>query len=90
METPPPSSSPAPLISYDTKSTIPSATIASATDVRPQMSAPTMHTAYNGTTNSTVAASSPIPYVGAAAAMAGNVQAAVMAMLAVVGVFWGL
>ncbi|KAL8873249.1 MAG: hypothetical protein Q9174_001257 [Haloplaca sp. 1 TL-2023] len=92
MGTPPPSSSPTPLISYDTKSTIPSATIASATDVvRPQMSSPTMKTAYNnGTANSTVAASSPIPYVGAAATVGGNVQAAVMAMLAVVGVFWGL
>ncbi|KAL8970501.1 MAG: hypothetical protein Q9183_001488 [Haloplaca sp. 2 TL-2023] len=93
METaPPPSSSSTPLISYDTKSTIPSATIASATDVvRPQMSSPTMQTAYtNGTTNATVAASAPIPYVGAAASMAGNAQVAVMAMLAVVGMFWGL
>ncbi|KAL8901719.1 MAG: hypothetical protein Q9192_000406 [Flavoplaca navasiana] len=86
------------ILVYDTKSIIPSATIASypaskstsadASSLDAQV--PTSTTAYrnsSSTANSTVAASSPIPYVGAA--MKEKVQGGMVMMVALV-VFWGL
>ncbi|KAL8728369.1 MAG: hypothetical protein Q9166_005413 [cf. Caloplaca sp. 2 TL-2023] len=80
---------------YDTKSVIPSATIASypsmtTTDASSaDAQVPTSTTAYrNSTTNTTVAASSPIPFVGAA--VKGKVQGFGMALMVVLGFLWEL
>ncbi|KAL8998100.1 MAG: hypothetical protein Q9169_002793 [Polycauliona sp. 2 TL-2023] len=87
-------------IVYDTKSVVPSAIIASypmsskstsSADASPlNAQVPTSTTSYrnsSSTANSTVAASSPIPYVGAA--IKEKVQGA-MLMIMAVGMFWGL
>ncbi|KAI4258778.1 MAG: hypothetical protein LQ352_001087 [Teloschistes flavicans] len=82
-------------IVYDTKSVIPSATIAhsssamtDATDTAQQMTSPTISYYANTTTNSSVAASSPIPYIGAA--VTSRVQSTGMVLLAILGLCWGL
>ncbi|KAI4240163.1 MAG: hypothetical protein L6R40_005296 [Gallowayella cf. fulva] len=81
-------------ILYDTKSTIPSATIASSpmstsADASASIAQlPASTTAYrNATANATVAASSPIPFVGAA--VRDRVQRLGMTMMVGLGVFWG-
>ncbi|KAL8917892.1 MAG: hypothetical protein Q9172_005647 [Xanthocarpia lactea] len=82
---------------FDTNSVIPSATVASyplstSTDAfTADAQVPTTTSVYrnsSSTANTTVAASSPIPYVGAA--VSGKVQGVGMMMMVVLGVFWGL
>ncbi|KAL8926155.1 MAG: hypothetical protein Q9208_003058 [Pyrenodesmia sp. 3 TL-2023] len=77
------------LVSIDTKSVIPSATIARPTDRVNQMASTTGSYKSNSTANSTMAASSPIAFVGAAAR--GHVQGVSMAVMGFLGaVFCGL
>ncbi|KAI4143436.1 MAG: hypothetical protein L6R39_004569 [Caloplaca ligustica] len=76
------------LVSIDTQSVVPSATIAEPTDA-PQMASSTAAYKSNSTTaNTTVAASSPIPYTGGA--VRGKVQGAGMALMGLMAVFCGL
>ncbi|KAL8988972.1 MAG: hypothetical protein Q9177_002043 [Variospora cf. flavescens] len=79
------------LIVYDTKSIIPSATVAilstDAAATNEQMASSTGSSySSNSTANSTVAASSPIPYMGAA--VRGNVQVISMVLMGTLGVFF--
>ncbi|KAL9596134.1 MAG: hypothetical protein Q9219_005995 [cf. Caloplaca sp. 3 TL-2023] len=82
------------LLVYDTKSVVPSATIAysslptDASDANAQMATSSASYRANATANTTVAASSPIPFVGAA--VRSKVQGLGIAMAAVMGVFCGL
>ncbi|KAI4205494.1 MAG: hypothetical protein LQ346_001448 [Caloplaca aetnensis] len=82
-------STPTFLVSIDTKSVIPSATIAKPTDTANQMATTTGSYKSNSTANNTMAASSPIAFVGAAAR--GHVQGVSMAVMGFLGaVFCGL
>ncbi|KAI4265286.1 MAG: hypothetical protein L6R35_007147 [Caloplaca aegaea] len=79
------------LIVYDTKSVIPSATVAilsTDTAAADEQMASSTGSSYssNSTANSTVAASSPIPYMGAA--VRGNVQVISMVLMGTLGVFF--
>lgn len=81
------------LIVYDTKSVVPSATIAysslptDASAANAQMATSTASYYANSTANTTVAASSPIPFVGGATSIKGRVQGPGLAMIFVVGIF---
>ncbi|KAL9030805.1 MAG: hypothetical protein Q9196_001102 [Gyalolechia fulgens] len=81
------------LLVYDTKSVVPSATVAytslptDASAAIAQMATSTASYHANSTANSTVAASSPIPFVGAAIRGTEVQGAAGLAMVAVVGIF---
>lgn len=90
-----PSAAPSSYIVYDTNSVFPSVTIdhsssatADAVDPAQQYATPTRSYHANATTNATVAASSPIPYVGAA--VSSNVQSTGMVLMAILGLCWGL
>ncbi|KAI4182243.1 MAG: hypothetical protein L6R41_006104 [Letrouitia leprolyta] len=87
------SSSSSSLLVYDTKSVVPSATIAysslptDASAANAQMATSTASNYANSTANTTVAASSPIPFVGSATSIKANVQGPGLAMIFVVGIF---
>ncbi|KAL8780170.1 MAG: hypothetical protein Q9194_001065 [Teloschistes cf. exilis] len=90
-----PSAAPSSYIVYDTNSVFPSVTIdhsssaiTDAVDPAQQYATPTRSYHANATTNATVAASSPIPYVGAA--VSSNVQSTGMVLMAILGLCWGL
>ncbi|KAL9586874.1 MAG: hypothetical protein Q9212_000618 [Teloschistes hypoglaucus] len=90
-----PSSAPSSYIVYDTKSVFPSVTIdhsssaiTDAVDPAQQIATPTRSYYANATTNATVAASSPIPYTGAA--VSSSVQSTGMVLMAILGLCWGL
>ncbi|KAL8945057.1 MAG: hypothetical protein Q9216_000041 [Gyalolechia sp. 2 TL-2023] len=88
-----PTSSSSSLLVFDTQSVVPTATIASsslptdASTTNAQMATSTASNYANSTANRTVAASSPIPYVGAAIRGKEVQGAAGLAMMAVVGIF---
>ncbi|KAI4200917.1 MAG: hypothetical protein LQ350_003603 [Teloschistes chrysophthalmus] len=90
-----PSSAPSSYIVYDTNSVFPSVTIdhsssaiTDAADPAQQYATPTRSYYANATTNATVAASSPIPYTGAA--VSSSVQSTGMVLMAILGLCWRL